>query len=55
MLNIFFLFFVGLFIVSLGWGIYRLCKHEEVWSPLIMLNLTNLGVQICNLVNILSK
>lgn len=55
MLYMFFYFFVAVFFVSVGWAVYRLFKREAVWGPLIMLNLANLGVQICNLVNVLSK
>ena len=55
MLNIFFWFFVGVFLVGVGSGIYKLCRHEDALIPVVIFNLGNIGVQICNLINNLSK
>ena len=52
MLEVIFWFLVAVFFVSVGWAVYRLFKREVVWGPLIMLNLANLGIQICNLINL---
>lgn len=55
MLEFFFWFFVGVFLVGVGSGFYKLYKHESAFIPIIVLNIGNIGVQVCNLINILSK
>ena len=60
MLEAIFWIFVGLFIITAGAVVYNLIKRERreqglFFKPLIAMNVCNIAVQICNLINLINK